>query len=180
MRLGPHQVPHHCPRLPQRSPTRPPPPPHPHPPRSGAFHNPPETAADAAAAAAATGGKKKKKKSARLEPQCVEPWARDLRQIVIRHGIIKGRVFQSLGYHHRAQHELRATLRLARGYVYVMEELAKCLMAQGEYLEARNMLYACARRVCPRAYRTRKDQDEDDPTAAEVPAALSRPLFSPI
>jgi len=64
-----------------------------------------------------------------------------------------------------------------------MEELAKCLMAQGEYLEARNMLYACARRVCPRAYRTRKDQDEDDPTALEVPAALalalSRPLSSP-
>ena len=48
-------------------------------------------------------------------------WAKALRQWVIRHGIIKGRVFQSLGYLHRAQYEFRATLKLARGYTPIME-----------------------------------------------------------
>ena len=108
-----------------------------------------------------------------LDPQCVEPWARELRPLVIRAGFVHGRIHQSMGFYYRAQYHFRNVLMLAKGYLPVIEELAKTLIAQGELPQARVLVYGLVKRLCPELLKL-TESETGDPYPMEIMAINRR------
>jgi hypothetical protein len=79
----------------------------------------------------------------------VEDWAQDLRQCATRLSFLRGRVYQSLDSFPRAQHEFRGCLALSKGFPGALLELAKTLLAQGDYVNAHTSLLGLIRKEIP-------------------------------